>query len=183
MTRDPRRRTGWTLAELLIVIGVLGVVAAIAWPGRATDTERRLGAASDAITDALRFARSESLRTGIPHGAKITVADERVRVFWVDDGPVPPVKVFDVLHPLDRNLYDRIVPDLPFSSGADITVSSFWYAAIPPVERKAITFTGEGLPVSTHLDKSLTSGTVMVRVDGVTRTITVDALTGRIEAS
>lgn len=59
-----RRWAGFTAIEMLTVIAVLAVLAALAAPSFSNMIDRyRVSAAADELTNALQFARSESVRT------------------------------------------------------------------------------------------------------------------------
>ena len=60
-----RRRSGVTLLELAVVVGVLGVLAAIAFPNVAEwARHQRLRGGARSVGDLLLLARSEAIRTG-----------------------------------------------------------------------------------------------------------------------
>jgi type IV fimbrial biogenesis protein FimT len=68
------RQRGFTLVEVLVVIAIVGILAAIAMPSF-TSTIRRYRA--DAIRDdlivSLQMARSEAVRRGLPNATPITI--------------------------------------------------------------------------------------------------------------
>lgn len=70
-TRIRRRRdgrAGFTLVEAMIVVAIIGIVAAIGTPalGRFF-VDLRTRAAARGAADALRLARADAIRTGLPH--------------------------------------------------------------------------------------------------------------------
>lgn len=70
------KQTGFTLTELMIVIAILGTLAAIAAPSFNSVIERqRLVSASEAILSDLRWARSEAIKQ-----------NEEVRVTYTTGG-------------------------------------------------------------------------------------------------
>ena len=69
MARGP----GYSLAEVMIVLAVLSVVALVAIPIATPSADVRLDAAAQEVINALRFARIEALRTGTFYGADFSV--------------------------------------------------------------------------------------------------------------
>lgn len=124
------RAPGYSLAELLVVIALLSVVALVAMPIAAPSADKRLDAAAQEVIDALRFARIEALRTGTFYGADFSVdpatGTRRVRVFRTDTA-LPPNPVYDVRHPLDKNLYDNQLGTGSATAGVTISAASFYY--------------------------------------------------------
>ena len=100
------RQAGYTLTELIIVVTILAIVAAIAVPATASNESERLELAAQEIAAAMRFARSEALRTGEPHGFRQQSSAKRIRVFRLDQGTSPATPIYDVYHPVDKQLYD-----------------------------------------------------------------------------
>lgn len=85
-----RGRSGVTLLELMVVVAILGIAAALAVPGIVSwsDDERVKGAARS-VADAFTLARSEAIRTGDQHLIIFALglgATEQIVV--VNDGPV-----------------------------------------------------------------------------------------------
>lgn len=102
---------GYTLVELVIVVGIIALIAAIAVPAAtSTGSDKQLELIADEFASAIRFARSESIRTGEPHGFKFLPNNYRIRVFRADTSGNPWTWVFDVYHPVSRQLYDYKFP-------------------------------------------------------------------------
>ena len=68
MKNAPSNEIGYTLIELIITITIIAVIAAIAMPAFSSGSDRQLEAAAAEFAAAMRFARTEAMRTGEPHG-------------------------------------------------------------------------------------------------------------------
>lgn len=68
MAAHPKtRHTGFTLVELLVAIGVLGVLMALAYPSFSeTMTRNRLAAQNNELMAAMTLARTEAIRRNAP---------------------------------------------------------------------------------------------------------------------
>ena len=146
-----QRHQGFTLAELLVVVAIIGIAAAVAIPGAAPGVDQRLDAAAQEVIDALRYARIEALRTETFYGADFSVdpatGQRRVRVFRGDTA-VPPNPVYDVMHPLDKKLYDRQLASGSATAGVSISAATLYYqsGAATPVARDWAAFDASGTP-------------------------------------
>ncbi len=101
---------GYTLTELLVVVVLIGLAAAVALPSLRPADSAKLDLAANQFANAIRFARAEAMRTGLPHGFRYLSAQKRIRVFTSDTSTNPPGYVFDVRHPIDKHLYDYTLP-------------------------------------------------------------------------
>jgi prepilin-type N-terminal cleavage/methylation domain-containing protein len=107
---------GFSLLELLLVLMVLGVVAVAAIPNLSSSNHHRLELAAREIAGAIRFARSQALRSGEPHGFQLQTTEARIRVISVDTASTPWTPRYDVEHPGDHNFYDIQLADHPYAS-------------------------------------------------------------------
>jgi prepilin-type N-terminal cleavage/methylation domain-containing protein len=145
------RAPGYSLAELLVVLALVSVLALAAIPVAAPSADKRLDAAAQEVINALRFARIEALRTRTFYGADFSVdpatGTRRVRVFRTD-AAVPPNPVYDVRHPLDKNLYDNQLVSGSATAGVTISAGAFYYQSggATPVARDWAAFDAAGTP-------------------------------------
>lgn len=145
------RALGYTLAELLVVLALISVLALAAIPLAAPSADQRLDAAAQEVIDALRYARIEALRTETFYGADFSVdpatGKRRVRVFRTDS-PLLLNPVYDVRHPLDKKLYDRQFAGASATAGVSISAAAFYYrsGAATPVARDWAAFDASGTP-------------------------------------
>lgn len=96
---------GFSLLELSIVIVLLGMIAAVAMPSATSSEYRRLELAASDVADAVRFARTEARRTGVLHGIWADSANDQIRVFRLDESQNPNARIFDVYHPVWKQIY------------------------------------------------------------------------------
>lgn len=178
------RARGYTLVQLLVAIALMSMVAALAIPVVASQNAQKLDLAAREVAAALNFARSEALRTGKYHGVRIGSADSRVRVFRLNMSPLPPSEVYNVVHPIDKKLYDISLGSAAFSAGVSVTQSTFQFSLQPSSE--AVTFNPDGRPLlvkNTGQPALLISGSATVSRQGASKTITVEPETGRVGIS
>jgi prepilin-type N-terminal cleavage/methylation domain-containing protein len=190
--RSRARASGYTLAELLVVLALLSVVALAAVPVAAPSFDKRLDAAAQEVINALRFARIEALRTGTFYGADFSVdpatGTRRVRVFRTDNTAVPPTAVYDVLHPLDKKLYDSQLGDGSATAGVTISAATFYYqSGVTLVARDWAAFDATGTPEYYPDAVNYSAYSVAPNVSAVTlsyqgKTVQVllDPVTGRV---
>jgi prepilin-type N-terminal cleavage/methylation domain-containing protein len=81
-------RSGWTLLELLVVLGILAAVAAVSWPAVGRGLARaRLREASRQLGAELARARLAAIETGRAQRVRCELGGGRL-----DRGPVPPAE-------------------------------------------------------------------------------------------
>ncbi len=84
-------------------------IAGLVVVGRSSsvDDEIRLDLATSEVAGALRFARSEAIRTGRHHGARIESTQQRIRVYQLDVSGSPAVEEYVVAHPVDKHPFQE----------------------------------------------------------------------------
>ena len=172
--------SGLTLVELLVVVVIMGVVAAVAIPSLSPDNHSELKLAAADVAAAVRFAHSEAIRTGEPHGVHAQQSNQRIRIYRLDTSVNPFALHYDIRDPLTKQLYD-----LKFGAATtDVTISS----AILKFEglfgsRDYLGFTGgTGLPKYNDAGtvRMLETGTIVLSHNGAQKSIRISPMTGRV---
>ena len=114
----------YTLTELLAVVVLVGLTASVAMPSLAPGESRKLDLAAMEMANAMRFARGEAMRLGIARGFSHNSATKRIRVFSMDTGTTPATLVYDIYHPVDKQIYERKFAQQPFDFAGDINSKS-----------------------------------------------------------
>lgn len=174
------RQGGFTLTELVVVIGLLAVIAAFAIPAFNTPDEATLDRAATEVAAALRFAQSEAQRTGVKFGVIGDTDTSTLRVYRLDEAVNPPVVVYDVYDPFTKQLYSVSLTE----SDADLRLASasFTFDSVgSPLS--FVGFSGEnGAP--TYSDsgglRMLTNGYFRIELGDPARVIKVAPITGRV---
>ncbi len=179
MKNVPKSQLGYTLTELIIVVTILGIIAAIAVPATSSNSDKSLDLAAQEFAAAMRFARGESKRTGEPHGFRQQSSAKRIRVFRLDQGTSPPTLIYDVYHPIDKQLYDYDL-DLESLAAADLLTRTPDFRGTCNVNGN-VYFDANGTARCADPDTVLLD-TFQVDFDlgSDRRTVLVDGITGRV---
>ena len=142
-----REQAGFSLLELSVVVLILGILALAVIPDSAPTAQQKLDLVAERIAQALRFAQSESLRTGEHHGVTISQVTQTITVKKWDLTTDPVSTELVPYHPVDKQGFvfdaDRIslAPGVSITNGSDI----FLYAVIG--RRRSLIFDPRGAPV------------------------------------
>lgn len=157
---------------------ILSIIAAIARPNLSSTGPTKLDTAAKQVAEAIRFARTEAIRTKVPRGIFTDAINERIRVYSLS-GLSP---VYDIYHPIDKKLYDIQLKTDAFVAGVDLVSASFSFTA-PFTSPTNLGFNSEGNPkysVPFGNDSMLTSGAIILSYQGQQRIISIAPMTGRV---
>jgi len=158
---------GFTLIELMIVIVIIGITAAIAVPLMSSAASVQIRAAGGIVAADLEYAKSRAIATGQQHKVVFDVGNDSYEIRKVvnltDEAiehPVTKKNQYAVNFATDGRL-DRV----------SINSASFGGTS-------TVTFDSLGSPVGL-----LAEGTVVLQAGGISRTVKVEAVTGFISVS
>lgn len=82
--KAPRRgRAGFTLIELMAVVTVMGLVAALVYPQLSWSRDRAVRGEAEALSDVLEYARQRAIVTGRVHRVRLDLGASRHRLEWL----------------------------------------------------------------------------------------------------
>lgn len=176
---------------MVIVVIILGIVAAAAMPNLSSTDPKKLDNAANEVAAAIRFARAEAIRTKatcgfnrteedrnkIPCGINTDATNDRLRVYSLPAA----TPTYDIYHPIDKKLYDIQLKTDAFVGGVDLVSASFVFASAPSSSTN-LDFSADGTPkvTSAGTDYMLTSGTITLSYRGQQRVISIAPMTGQV---
>lgn len=170
---------GYTLVELVLVLVIVSALATVVVPALAPGQSIKLDLVATEIADAMRFARVEALRLGVARGFRQESTTKRVRVFSMDTLNSPATLVYDIYHPIDKQLYDRSFEEQPFAFTGDMNHTQTYRGTCDTPEN--IFFDAGGIPWCADPDNVLLDRfDVTLTLGADSRVITLHGITGRV---
>ena len=141
------KQFGFTLVELSVVVAILGIIAIAAIPSLSAPDSYKLDLAAEEVADAIRFARSEAVRTGKTHGVQITPTNlYQLRVHKVNTSGSSAVSLGYATHPVTKKSYTSDLVAGPLTSGVQFTNSSSPFSYSPVFNNNFVLFDDNGSP-------------------------------------
>jgi prepilin-type N-terminal cleavage/methylation domain-containing protein len=174
---NPKPHQGFSFIELMIIIIILGIIAAVAIPNFSSSDPAKLDNAANEVKAAILFAQAEAIRTKIPYGIIIDAANDRLRVYSLPAA----TPVYNVYHPIDKKLYDLQLKTDAYISGVDLISAAFSFAGSFSSSTN-LEFNSDGYPKFTSggADYLLTSSSIILSYHDKQSTVVVAPITGRV---
>jgi type II secretion system protein H len=170
-------QNGFTMIELMVVLAIIAIAAAIVVPIASSAGSMQLRAAVTMVAADLEYAKSMSISRGQRYSVVFDASGEK---YWIVSGDVYTVDNA-IAHPLKPQA--RYVVDFPHDSrlsGVDIASVNFDGAS-------TVSFDYLGIPYSVDVAASpaalVDHGLITLQAGGATRTVRVEAVTGYISVS
>ena len=159
-------------------------MALVVIPDSAPTSQQKLDLVANQIAQALRFARSEALRTGAHHGVTISQVTQTITVKKWDMTTNPVSTELIPYHPVNKQSFVFDADGMSLGPGVSITNSSDIFNYLTIGRRRSLIFDPQGVPVwvlgSDDSVYRLLDGIVQLSNGQNQRSIGVAPLTGRV---
>jgi len=159
-------------------------MAAAVIPSFFSATEQyKLDLVAEEIAQAIRFAHSESLRTGEHFGVTISQVTQKITVKKWDTSTNPVSTALIPYHPVSKKQFEFNADGITLASGISITNSSdiFLYDVIG--RRRSLIFNSQGMPVwimNLTDNYRLLEATISLSDGNYQRDVVIAPVTGRV---
>jgi len=165
-----RRRSGFTLIEILMVVVIMGITAAIIVPQVSPRDDMRCASAARSLMGDLLYAQSRSIALGKMHYVQFNTVSKTYQVL----DAVSPNNV--ITHPVNQTAYTVTVGT---GALANVTINSASFDSNPTVA-----FDSMGVPyswTSAAGPVALSAGSVVFKSGANSKTVTVSPYSGEIK--
>ena len=182
-----RPAQGFTLIEVVVALLVLAIVVFGVNPQLTSGNPAKLDFAATQVAAAIRYARSEAMRTGEVHAVFVDEVNESVTVELTELSTKPATVKSVLYHPIDKQPYTfRFLNN---STTQEVLVesptASFLFASVGKQQR--LMFTADGVPVFidtvTNTVHQLVTAKVLLGMKGLGASVNVQPVTGRVTTS
>lgn len=178
------RSQGFTVTELLVVVIIIGLLAVVATPALRSTDPNKVDLAAAQLAEALRFARSEAMRTGQVHSVRIRKGDNAFAAEKTDLSVEPAIAEFVLRHPVTKQLIERDLDDPGPISGVQLSGNEdpFDYAGLGKRERLMFDANGQPIYMKPTAGETyhLTSGNISLKLGDRQLQVRVAPYTGRV---
>lgn len=171
--------SGYSLLELTIIVLILGIMATAVVPAFFNTDSSQLDAAAEIQAEAMRYARAQTMQTGELMGFRQQNAQKSMQVFSLDTQTTPWTVVYDVYHPIRKQIWDITLDDHSFAAADNVTtIKVFRGTCITPsniyFDRNGIARCAdpETVPVVRY--------EVILTLGDETRTVALDGFSGKV---
>ena len=169
----------YTIVEIMAVVALIGLAASVLIPSAIPGESKKLDLVAMEVANAMRFARSEAMRTGNTMGFEQQSVINRLRIFNIDIDSVPATFEYNVYHPVDKKLYTRWFGERPFAFNGEVEHRST-YQGICNL-KSTIYFDADGTPWCTDpVNVLLERFDVDLKLGASTRIVSLHGITGRV---
>ncbi|MBN2129658.1 MAG: prepilin-type N-terminal cleavage/methylation domain-containing protein [Sedimentisphaerales bacterium] len=171
MCQNARKQIGFTLIELMIVMVILGVAAAIAVPMISSAGGMQIRAASNMLAADLEYAKSAAISRGEYYSV---VFDKTAETYEIQDetGTVVP-------HPVRKQFDYRV----DFQNEGRLNRVDLVDADFDGFSAVTFDYLGSPLAGTPGTLAALNSGVITLEAGGITKTVSVEPVTGYITIS
>ena len=178
-----RNQSGFTLIEISVVVAILGIIAIAAIPTLSAPDTYKLDLAIEEVANAMRFARSEAIRTGNPHGVEITPSNfYQLKVHKADVSGISTAAVGLAINPVSKRDYAADLVAGSLTTGVQFVNSANPFSYTPAFQNNFVLFDDRGSPFYKDSDTHhrLTGAAVTLTLGAQQRTVKIAPINGKV---
>lgn len=176
--------TGFTFVEVMVAVLVLGILLAGLTPQLSAGNAEKLELAATEVVAAVRFARSEAMRTGEVHAILVDETTSQITVEKTDVVSKPAGVEAVLYHPISKQPYSFVLPQASATRNVFVDSGDVAFQFAGTGDRQRLMFDPAGVPV--HIDTTtnttylLSQGEIKLEHGELDRRVVVAPYTGRV---